>query len=312
MVSATSHDATGRRGSGSTARGRLAPSPVRRDGSVRRWARAVAGNRWAEVAVRVGLAARGVVYLLLAYLVARVALGALSSSSMSKPASGPGVAQAVASQSGGTPVLVILAVGLLLYALFSVLDAVLHHDDETPLAKRWGDRALSAWGFVVYGAFSGYCFATASSSSGGSQTSAQADRQHAEWAAAVLRWPGGWIWLGELGTILVIIAAFLVSRAARRSFRPRLDRGAMARPTWEVTMVFGTLGYLGRAGLFALVGWFVLHAAIENDPEQGQGVDGAVRLFAATTSGGYLLWALAVALGVYGLYMFVESRYRHV
>lgn len=288
------------------------PSAVRSHGELHRLAATVAGSRWGDSAARVGLAARGLVYLLLAYLVARIALGALGGQSTSKPASGPGVAQAVAAQDGGGLALFVLGIGMVLYALFSVLDAVLHHDDESPAAKRWGDRILSAWGFVVYGAFSAYCFVTAASEQGGKQTSAQSDRKHTQWSADVLRWPLGWLWLGLLGGILLVIAVFLVTRAARASFRPRLDRDAMSLSMWRIAVALGATGYLGRAGLFGLVGWFVLRAAIENDPAQGQGVDGAVRLFADSTAGPYVLWLLVIALSGYGLYMFVESRYRRV
>lgn len=277
-----------------------------------RWMRAAAENAWGDRLSRAGLASRGVVYAVLAYLVARVALGAMGSASIDKPASGPGVAQAIASETGGHVMLFILAFGLLFYALFSILDAVLHHDDESPSAKRWGDRALSAWGFVVYGAFSGYCFVAASSLQGGYGTSAADQYQHTKWAGDVLRWPGGVYYLGALGLILLIIAAFLVSRAARRSFRPRLERDRMSGRAWIVANVLGVLGYLGRAALFGIVGWFILHAAIENDPREGQGVDGSLRMFADSGAGPYVLWAVAVALFGYGLYMFVETAYRRV
>src|SRR5690242_11520922 len=122
----------------------------------RKLVRGLEKHDWLRRGLRVGLASRGVVYLVLGYLVARIALGALDGPSTGNTASGPGVAQAISQQTGGQEVLAVLAVGLLLYALFSLVDALLHHDAEAPAAKRWGDRALSAWGFVVYGAFSGF------------------------------------------------------------------------------------------------------------------------------------------------------------
>ena len=280
--------------------------------SVHGVARAVAASTWGDRAARIGLGARGLVYLVLAYLVARIALGALGHVTSHKPASGPGVAQAIAAQPGGRTVLAVLAVGLLLYALFSLLDAILHHDDESPAARRWGDRALSAWGFVVYGAFSAYSFTTAFSRQGGTKSAAQEDRQDAQWSARVLRWPAGRLWLGLLGVVLVVIALFLVSRAARRSFRPRLDRRAMSRRTWRAALITGTIGYLGRAALFATVGACILRAAAENDPQSGQGVDGSIRILADSSAGPVLLWLIAITLATYGGYMGIESRYRHV
>jgi hypothetical protein len=260
--------------------------------------------------VRTGLAARGVVFLVLGYLVARVAMGALGAGSTSHPVSLPGVPDALAAQPGGHVALCLLAVGLLLYALFSLVDTLLHHNDESPAAKRWGDRALSAFGVLMYTALSLYCFVLVVS--GQKKTSGQDARQKAQMSATVLRWPAGWFWLGLLGAVLIAMAVFLVSRAWRRSFRPRFDRAAMSRRAWRAAMVLGTVGYLGRAALFAIVGGCILSAAIENDPSHGQGVNGAVRILAKSSLGPALLWLLAASMVAYGLYMFIETRYRRV
>jgi Trk-type K+ transport system membrane component len=220
------------------------------------------------------------------------------------------VPEALAAQTG-RPVILVLAVGLALYAVFSAVDSILHHDDESPAAKRWGDRALSAWGFVMYAAFSVYTFHLALSSSRAT-SSAQDQQQKAQWSAKVLQWPAGWLWLSLLAVLLIAMALFLVSRAWRRSFRPRLDRDRMGRRIWQAAMVLGAVGYLGRAGLFAIVGGCVLSAAVENDPRHGQGVDGSLRILADSTAGTVVLWLLTATLLAYGLYMFIETRYRYV
>jgi len=144
------------------------------------------------------------------------------------------------------------------------------------------------------------------------KSAAQEDRQDAQWSARLLRWPAGRLWLGLLGVVLVVIALFLVSRAARRSFRPRLDRRAMSRRTWRAALITGTIGYLGRAALFATVGACILRASAENDPQSGQGVDGSIRILADSSVGPVLLWLIALTLATYGGYMGIESRYRHV
>lgn len=270
----------------------------------------LAESRWGDRALRIGMAARGLVFLILGYLVVRVATGALGPPSESAPTSLPGVPEALAARTGPA-VIVLLAVGLAFYAVFSAVDAILHHDDECPAAKRWGDRALSAWGFVMYAAFSAYSFHVALSASGGT-SSAQDQRQKTRWSAEVLQWPAGWLWLGLLGALLLAMAAFLVSRAWRRSFRPRLDRRRMGTGAWRAAMVLGVVGYVGRAGLFGVVGGCVMSAAIENDPRHGQGVDGALRLLAESTAGTVALWLLAVALACYAAYVFLEARYRYV
>lgn len=279
-------------------------------GAVQGGAERLTASQWGEGVLRAGLAARGVVFLILAYLVVRVATGALGPPSESAPAGLPGVPVVLAARTG-RPVIVVLAIGLALYALFSAVDAILHHDDESPAAKRWGDRVLSVWGFVMYTAFSVYCFRIAFTASG-AVSSAQDRQQKTQWSARVLRWPAGWLWLGLLAGLLLAAAAFLVSRAWRRSFRARLDRASMGDRPWRAAMVLGTVGYLGRAGLFGVVGGCVLSASIENDPRHGQGVDGSLRLLAHNTVGIAVLCLLAAALLCYGGYLFLETRYRHV
>lgn len=271
----------------------------------------IADSTWGERVARTGLAARGVVFLLLGYLVARVADGALGPSNQS-PASLPGVAQALDRERGGTVALGVLAAGLLLYALFSLLDTVLHHNDESPAAKRWGDRALSAWGVVMYLAFAAYCIDVAVTTGSRRQTGSSDQHRTTQLSAEVLRWPGGVVWLGLLGTVITVMGVFLVARAARRTFRPRLQRQRMTRRAWITANVLGTLGYLGRAALFLIVGGCILAAAVEDDPRYGQGVNGAVRVLAADAAGRILLLAVAAMLVVYGLYLFVETRYRRV
>jgi hypothetical protein len=270
----------------------------------------IADSRWGDRALRAGLAARGIVFVIFAELVARVALGALGQPSTSKPAQVTGVPQALASEPGGKPALFVLAIGMVLYAAFSLVDAISHHDDESPAAKRWGDRALSAWGFVMYLALGVYSFVVALSRVKAS--SSQDNQRKAQWSAAVLRAPAGWLWLGLLATLLLVAAGFLVTRAARRSFRPRLERRRMSRRSWAIAMVLGTAGYLGRAVLFGIVGGCIMSATVENDPQHGQGVDGSLRILAGSTPGEGLLWVLAALLLAYAGYLFIEMRYRKV
>jgi Domain of Unknown Function (DUF1206) len=274
--------------------------------------RRAADDPWVERAARVGVAVRGLVFLVLAYLVARIATGALGGDSTRKPASGTGVAQSIAAQSGGHVALFALAIGLLCYALFSGLDAILHHQTEHSTVKRWLARAQGVWGFALYGAFSIFCFVTAASGGSTGQSSRKEDAQQAQWSARVLRWPGGWLLLGLLALVLFGIACFFLVQALRQDFRKPLDESSMGPGVQRAMIILGTVGFFGRAALFALVGWFVAHAAIEDDPSNGQGVDGSARALANDAGGAALLWVLAIALVAFALFLLIESRYRRV
>jgi hypothetical protein len=282
------------------------------DGAAQRTAKAAANSKLGERLARVGLASRGAVFVILGYLVVRIAFGALGSASSKHSASGSGVAQAIAAQPGGQVVLVLLGAGLVLYAAFSAVDAILHHDDEDDTAKRWFNWFVAAAGVVIYAAFAVYCIYAAVSGSTGGGSAQKSDSQQSQWSAKVLNWPGGTIWLGLLGLVLFGIAVFHVVEAIRRTFLDRLERARMSVRMWKFATAVGSIGYLGRAALFGIVGWFVTSAAIEDDPQHGQGFDGAARLLADNGAGGVFLVVIAAALGCFGLYLFVESRYRKV
>jgi hypothetical protein len=279
----------------------------------RRAIRDAAEEPWVERAARIGVAVRGIVYLVLAYLIARIASGALGGSSTKNAASGPGVANAVAQQPGGRAVVFGLALGLVFYALLSLLDAVLRHNHESSAAKRWGNRGVSAWGCILYGAFAGYAFEVALTGSNSSGSSRNSDRKQTHWSARVLTWPAGWLWLGAVGAAVLVIAVALAVRAVRRSSGKRLERRRMSAREWQIGAVLDMVGELGRAALFAIAGWFVMKAAIDDDPSDSQGVDGSVRRLADQPAGAALLYVITAALVAFSVYLLVfETRYRKV
>lgn len=286
---------------------RFRPSPSQ---APRRAAGELANSRWGERTLRFGIGARGFVFLVIAYLVGRIAMGALGDGGTDNSASGSGVAQTLAEQRGGSVALVLLGVGLVCFALFCLVSAVREPPGDSE-AKRWAHRAAAVWQAAVYLAFGGYCFVKAFAGTSGG-TSGSTDRKQTQWSAEVLRWPAGWLWLGLLAAGLFVAAGVQLHRAVRLRFRKDLEEERMGHRTRRVADVLGAVGYVGRTGAYALVGWFVLQAAIEDDPDKGKGVDGSARMLANSAGGPALLWLLAIALGVFGLYLFVEARYRRL
>ena len=83
----------------------------------------------------------------------------------------------------------------------------------------------------------------------------------------------------------------------------------LARP-WYIA--FGVIGHLARAVVFGMIGFFLLRAAWQYDPDEAIGLDEALQKLAGESYGAFLLGAVALGLAAYGLFCLVQARYRDV
>jgi len=71
-----------------------------------------------------------------------------------------------------------------------------------------------------------------------------------------------------------------------------------------------TARYVARGIVFALVGWFLVNAAIDYNPDEAVGVDGALLELAAKDYGPWVLGFVGIGTIAFGLWSMVEARYR--
>lgn len=147
-----------------------------------------------------------------------------------------------------------LAVGLAGYALFSLLDTVLHHNDESPWAKRWGDRALSLFGVVLYGGFCAWTVLTALTGAAGKGNAARSYAHKVALTGQVLRLPAGPELAGAAGLVLCGSGLFLRRRALVSSFADRFPPGRIGPRTWPVVGALGAVSYFFRGAAITAIG----------------------------------------------------------
>jgi hypothetical protein len=70
--------------------------------------------------------------------------------------------------------------------------------------------------------------------------------------------------------------------------------------------------YLARALLYAGLAAFLVRAAWQYDPQDAVGLDGALARVAQATYGEWLLAVVAGGLLAYGLFCFMQARFREV
>jgi hypothetical protein len=72
------------------------------------------------------------------------------------------------------------------------------------------------------------------------------------------------------------------------------------------------VGHVARGLVFGLMGFFLVRAAWQYDPEEAVGLDGALAQVLRQDYGDTLLALVSAGLIAYGLYVYAEARYREV
>jgi hypothetical protein len=263
-------------------------------------ARQTAHGVLVEGAGRLGLVAKGVSFVLIAILAIEVAVGAGG-----RPADRQGALDAVANEPFGWLPLILLAVGFAGYAVWRFAQAFLDRDregsDVTGLAKRASDLAKG----VLYAGFAILSIMlVAGSDAGGSE-----EDTTTSW---ILDLPLGRVIVGAAGVAVLGAGLWNAFRAVTRRFLDDLKTRRMSKREERWFTAVGVFGHLARAVVFALVGVFLIRAAYQYDPDEAIGLDGALAKLAGESAGPLLLGIVAFGLLAYGLFCFVQARYREV
>jgi pimeloyl-ACP methyl ester carboxylesterase len=80
----------------------------------------------------------------------------------------------------------------------------------------------------------------------------------------------------------------------------------------RAVQVIGIARLAARTVVFGLIGWFLVKAAIEHDPQEAVALDGALARLAEAPYGPVLLGFTAAGLIAYGLFCVAQARYRRV
>ena len=253
---------------------------------------------WLEAAARAGLAAKAVLYGVVGGLALAVAAGAGG-----RPADQQGALARLADEPLGGVLIGLLAAGLAGYGVWRLAQALLDTGGEGREAKGVVTRVGYAGSAAIHLALMGFAIRLLAGGGGGGQGSGQEQRT----TAGVLGWPGGRALVIVAALVIVGVGIYNVYRGLSREFLEDLDlRGSARRPVeW-----LGVAGHAGRGAVFGLVGAFLMKAAVEHDPSEAEGLDGALARLAGQPYGQSLLGLAAAGLLAYAAYCVADARYR--
>lgn len=253
-------------------------------------------------AAQAGLLARGVLYVIVGALALQIAFG---NGGGGAQASQQGALQKVAGQPFGTVLVALLGLGLLGYALWRLSQFFTERGGQDGAAQQWIRRASYIVRALIYAALSVFAFSLAfGNRRGGSGGDAQQSL-----TARVMSWPGGRIMVGLTGLVIIGVALYQAYQAYSDDFMDELRTEQMTPQARRWVERVGKAGHSARALVFSLIGIFVIRAAIQFDPQESVGLDGALQTLAQQPAGPWLLGLTALGLLLYGVYSIVRARY---
>lgn len=255
--------------------------------------------RWLVIVARVGYAAKGVVYIVVGALAARLAVGWGGGTIGTT-----GALHAIADGPFGVLALATMAAGLMGYAVWRLInaatDAERKGDHPTGLAKRIGG-ALRGLAYGVLGAQTIHFLATRD----------EGDGQDAEMVATrIMGLPAG-RWLAIcVGFGFVGYGVYQLYRAGSSKVLKNIDTfdAGVKGSLWIRRL--GRFGIAARAVVFGMIGMLGIRAAWTFDPSNAGGIEDSLDALAGGPRGMLILGVVALGLVSYGLFQLATARYR--
>ena len=115
-----------------------------------------------------------------------------------------------------------------------------------------------------------------------------------------------------VGLVVIGIECYLFSNAYSARFHRRLNLSRLNARLSKWIVDLGRFGYAALGFVFTIVGIFLIVAAVQHNPSEAKGLDSALQELLLQPFGPVLLAIVALGLIAYGVYSFVEARYRRV
>ncbi len=253
-----------------------------------------ADSPWVKTLGQVGVAAIGIVYLLLAWIAVQVAFGGSEQS-----ADNSGALKEIAEKPFGKVLLAVMAAGLLFYAIWQFIEAAIGYAEKDRNEKIF--KRVSAAAKGIFGAALALQSLKLVLGSGGSSSS----KKQQDWTGKLLELPAGRVLVVLVGLGVIGFSGYLVYKGVKKKFLEKLEGGADQK-----VVKLGQVGWIARGIAFGVLGILVVVAGFESQPEKSRGLDAALKTLADQPFGKWLLVAVALGLAAYGVFQLITARHR--
>jgi hypothetical protein len=260
-------------------------------------------RRWIVAAAKFGYLAKATVYAIIGLL------AMLAATHSGKHIAGSqGAFMVVLAQPFGRMLLGILAAGLGAYALWRLTQAVLDTDrrgnDAKGIAARLGMICTALiYAGLAYSALRIFL---------GLRSMGSDDQQARSWTALLMSKPFGRWLVAAVGVAVIALALHELYVVYRGTFARNLQLNKVSQKTQRFIVRCAQIGHSARAIVFAVIGGFLLEAAVYSDARQAKGLGGALHALEREPYGDWLLAAVAAGFLAYAAYLLLLMIYRRI
>ena len=234
---------------------------------------------------RFGFVTRGLLYIVIAWLVIRTGRTEDLTGAMEYLAHG-----------SGRGLMIFLVAGMSGYGLWRLSDAAFGMDSGRHHPKAWRRRVAAGSSGIIY-LFLAYKALRVMLGQSGHVGGVQQN------AATALHMPAGDLALLIGAAVLAGAGVVQLWKAASCSFLRHLDPAARA----PLAKWLGRIGYAARGIVFLTAGWLLARAALDRSAAEAGGFEQALDALR-----GPLQFPVAAGLALFGAYSLVEARYRSI
>ena len=258
-----------------------------------------------ETIARLGYVAKGFVYGAIAIL----ALLTAFSFQGGETTGTTGALHAIAKQPMGQVLLLLIAIGLVGYVIWRLVQAFADPDNKGSDAK----GLMARLGYLLSGlAYMGVAANSALLAFGSSGGSSGGDNSKQDWTAMVMQQPFGRWLVGLAGALTIGIGFYRIYQAYKSKFRKKLNLNSLDRDREKWLVNISRFGIAARGVVFIMIGFFVLQAAHNYDPQKVKGLDGVLATLVQQPWGKVLLALMAFGLLSYAIYLLLQARFRQI
>lgn len=257
---------------------------------------------WVRRFGRFGSMSKGIVYGMIGVLAALAAVGPGGETTGTG-----GALQSIAEMPFGEVVLWIIGVGLIGSIVWDFIKALKDPGNEGKDAKGIIKRTGFFISAIIYAnlAFGAIKLASHTGKAGG-------DDSEKMISETLMEQPFG-VWLiGLLGVIIIVYGLYEFFNGAKEKFVRKFNTTDMNSTERKVARISGKVGLMARGLVLSMVGFFFIRTAYSHNPEESEGLGGALAELASQPYGQFLLGIVSIGLTLFGIYQIILGRYQYM